>query len=254
MPVVSAPDPTADEIVSDVEPLAVASDNDVFDLMLASYQSSDEEQRQLSAPPPETPPPAETRVETPAEMLPAPDPARLETPAGTPDPAPPPAAAKAAAAAPYAIEKLADAKLHLLPDSKAGERAQSPEQFATAEAAKSPRATGAHRPPPAEPLHHYRFVPWTFCHHPLYFEQVGLERYGNGCGWLAPAASGAHFFATVPALPYALARQCPGSCVAATGYSRCDDCLPRPCEPPLWRGDAALVEAATVVGLIFLIP
>jgi hypothetical protein len=50
-------------------------------------------------------------------------------------------------------------------------------------------------------------------HRPLYFEEVNLERYGYGCcDCLQSAASAAHFFGTVPALPYCMAADCPGEC------------------------------------------
>ncbi|MFM8434973.1 MAG: hypothetical protein ACKOBP_06455, partial [Planctomycetia bacterium] len=41
-----------------------------------------------------------------------------------------------------------------------------------------------------------------YCHKPLYFEHWTLERYGHSHGWADPIISGAHFFATLPVLPY----------------------------------------------------
>ena len=40
------------------------------------------------------------------------------------------------------------------------------------------------------------------CHKPLYFEDWNLERYGHSHGPLDPVFSAAHFFVTLPILPY----------------------------------------------------
>ena len=70
---------------------------------------------------------------------------------------------------------------------------------------------------PGAPLRTWAHVayPWEasyLCHRPLYFEEVNLERYGYMCcdhrskaipaAIVQPVLSGAHFFATVPILPY----------------------------------------------------
>jgi hypothetical protein len=94
----------------------------------------------------------------------------------------------------------------------------------------------------------------AFCHRPLYFEECCLERYGQTCGVFQPLISAAHFYGTLPALPYKLVVDCPCDCVRAVGpYGPCAD---GPCQkkcPPL-RFDAAMVEAGVVAGLILLIP
>ena len=42
-----------------------------------------------------------------------------------------------------------------------------------------------------------------YCHKPLYFEDWELERYGHSRGlFLDPFIAGAHFFVTLPILPY----------------------------------------------------
>jgi hypothetical protein len=92
-------------------------------------------------------------------------------------------------------------------------------------------------------------------HRPLYFEQVNAERYGYGCApCLQPVASTAHFFASAVALPYQMAADCPRSCVYTLGHYRPGDCVPRqwhywPCSVK-----GGVVQAATVVGLVALIP
>jgi hypothetical protein len=101
----------------------------------------------------------------------------------------------------------------------------------------------------------YHWDATCLCHRPLYFEEVNLERYGYGCGWcLQPAASAAHFFGTVPALPYLAAVDCPHECIYTLGHYRPGSCPPwrhhwPPCDPL-----AAAAEGGVLTGLIFLIP
>lgn len=78
------------------------------------------------------------------------------------------------------------------------------------------------------PTFNYQWNATAFCHQPLYFEEINLERYGYGCSpCLQPVVSAAHFFATVPALPYCLAATCPTKCVYTLGYYRPGSCPPR---------------------------
>lgn len=82
------------------------------------------------------------------------------------------------------------------------------------------------------------------CHKPLYFEDVQLERYGHS--WnpvLQPFVSGAHFFVSVPLLPYKMGLKPPHECVYTLGYYRPGNCAPYMFEPiPLslraavWQG------------------
>lgn len=92
------------------------------------------------------------------------------------------------------------------------------------------------------------------CHRPLYFEEVNLERYGYECGVCQPLASAAHFFGTIPLLPYRLVAEPPRECVYTLGQHRPGSYAPlaRELAPP--RLDAALVQGAVVTGLIFIIP
>ncbi len=94
-----------------------------------------------------------------------------------------------------------------------------------------------------------------FCHRPLYFEEVNLERYGYTVSpVLQPFISGAHFFATIPALPYKMTRHTPHECIYTLGHYRPGDCVPRRWHHELWDPYAAAVEGGVVTGLIFLIP
>ena len=93
-----------------------------------------------------------------------------------------------------------------------------------------------------------------YCHKPLYFEHWNLERYGHSHGWADPIISGAHFFATLPVLPYKMGVELPWECVYPLGYYRPGSCAPWtvPAVPISKRGLA--LEAATVTGLVFLLP
>jgi hypothetical protein len=92
------------------------------------------------------------------------------------------------------------------------------------------------------------------CHKPLYFEDWNLERYGHSHGPLDPVFSAAHFFVTLPVLPYKMGVELPWECVYPLGYYRPGSCAPWtvPAPPISCRGFA--VEAATVTGLLFLLP
>jgi hypothetical protein len=93
-----------------------------------------------------------------------------------------------------------------------------------------------------------------YCHKPLYFEDWNLERYGHSHGALDPVLSAAHFFVTLPVLPYKMGVELPWECVYPLGYYRPGSCAPWtvPAVPISCRGFA--VEAATVTGLVFLLP
>ena len=93
-----------------------------------------------------------------------------------------------------------------------------------------------------------------YCHKPLYFEDWNLERYGHSHGALDPVFSAAHFFVSLPVLPYKMGVELPWECVYPLGYYRPGNCAPWtvPAAPISCRGFA--VEAATVTGLLFLLP
>jgi hypothetical protein len=94
----------------------------------------------------------------------------------------------------------------------------------------------------------------SFCHHPLYFEEVNLERYGYSFGILQPAASAVHFFGTIPALPYKMAVRPPCSCRSTCRYPEPGRHVPPQCTCPPLRLDAGIVEAGVVAGMVLLIP
>jgi hypothetical protein len=101
----------------------------------------------------------------------------------------------------------------------------------------------------------YAWSPTLLCHRPLYFEQTNLERFGYTVGpCLQPVVSGAHFFATIPALPYKMTIDRPRDCISTLGHYRPGNRVPRQWHGLPLRADAATVEAATVVGLVLLLP
>ncbi|WP_460182590.1 hypothetical protein [Thermopirellula anaerolimosa] len=117
-------------------------------------------------------------------------------------------------------------------------------------------------PLPATAFEGRRWQPLVFtwkasglCHKPLYFEQVGVERYGHNLGpILQPFASGAHFFLTVPILPYKMGLEPPDECVYTLGYYRPGSCAPWILDPLPLSVRAALAEGGVWTGMAFLIP
>ena len=92
------------------------------------------------------------------------------------------------------------------------------------------------------------------CHQPLYFEEVNLERYGYRHSMIQPAVSAAHFFATVPALPYLIAAEPPCDCVYTLGHGRPGSAVPYRIHYPPLSLKGAIAEAGVVTGLFFAIP
>jgi hypothetical protein len=93
------------------------------------------------------------------------------------------------------------------------------------------------------------------CHKPLYFEQSHMERYGHSWGpVLDPVISGAHFFASVPLLPYHMGLEPPCECIYPLGHYRPGSCAPRYIEPWPWSIRGGALQATAVTGLIFAVP
>lgn len=101
----------------------------------------------------------------------------------------------------------------------------------------------------------YTWKASALCHKPLYFEEVALERYGHSRGpILDPLVSAAHFFVTVPLLPYKMGLEPPCECEYSLGYYRPGDCAPWIIDgiPISLRGMA--LECTAVTGAAFAIP
>lgn len=97
---------------------------------------------------------------------------------------------------------------------------------------------------------------WTataMYHKPLYFEEVQLERYGHTVGpLLQPIVSSAHFFVTVPLLPYLMGVEPPGECMYTLGYYRPGDCAPYMLDPFPISVRGALFEGMAWTGAAFI--
>jgi len=97
------------------------------------------------------------------------------------------------------------------------------------------------------PKNYTWMTPGTY-HHPLYFEQVNLERYGTGVHpVLQPAFSAAHFFTTIPILPYKMGSQCPTSKEYSLGHYRPGDCTPHQCHHRSWSWRGAGVMSGPIL-------
>lgn len=92
-------------------------------------------------------------------------------------------------------------------------------------------------------------------HKPLCFEEKMLERYGYSHFPLAqPVISGAHFFGTLPILPYKKGLDPHHQPIYDLGFPRPGDCTPTLCPRVPWNARAAAYEAGFATGLIFFIP
>jgi hypothetical protein len=96
----------------------------------------------------------------------------------------------------------------------------------------------------------YMWKASAMCHKPLYFEDEQLERYGHSfTPCIEPFVSGAHFFATIPVLPYCMGVEPPNECIYALGHYRPGDCAPYMCNPIPLSCRGALFEAGAVAGI-----
>lgn len=183
------------------------------------------------------------------------EPAALQAAAPAPLPTPPsakaPAAAPAAPGADWSPKPLADLTTNTLPASGVLPRDYWSERTPQHVTFFDPCGTTR-----GWPVNTFNWVASCLCHNPLYFEEINLERYGYGCcECVQPAVSAAHFFATVPALPYMMAVDCPGECDYTLGHYRPGSCPPRRyhcCTS--YSALGALSAGGVATGLIFLIP
>jgi len=92
-------------------------------------------------------------------------------------------------------------------------------------------------------------------HRPLYFEEINAERYGYTVSYaLQPVISAAHFFGSIPALPYKMAVEPPRDCIYTLGHYRPGSCVPRRRNRLPWQPTASVVEVGFIAGMILLIP
>jgi hypothetical protein len=101
----------------------------------------------------------------------------------------------------------------------------------------------------------YHWNATCLCHRPLYFEQINLERHGYGCcEALQPAASAAHFFGSVLALPYCMGAELPCECVYTLGHYRPGSCPPLRYHWPPLSARGILAAGGVYTGMVFIIP
>jgi hypothetical protein len=95
----------------------------------------------------------------------------------------------------------------------------------------------------------------NFYHYPLYFEDIGLERYGHCYGpVLQPLVSIGKFGVQTIGLPYQMTID-PICCPKYTlGYYNPGECAPKLCYQIPWNLKAAAVQAGVVTGLVFALP
>jgi hypothetical protein len=101
----------------------------------------------------------------------------------------------------------------------------------------------------------YMWKASALCHKPLYFEDEHLERYGHS--WppcVQPFVSGAHFFCTLPVLPYCMGLEPPTECVYSLGHYRPGSCAPYMINPVPLSFRAGLIQAGAVVGTAAAVP
>jgi hypothetical protein len=90
---------------------------------------------------------------------------------------------------------------------------------------------------------------------PLYFDDVPLERYGQS--WhplLQPVKSGAHFFGSLPILPYKVGIDRPCDRISNLGYYRVGSCVPGVRQRLPLEADATLLETGAWVAAFLLLP
>jgi hypothetical protein len=101
----------------------------------------------------------------------------------------------------------------------------------------------------------YMWKASCLCHKPLYFEDEGLERYGHSWGPCCdPLVSGAHFFCTLPVLPYCMGVTPPCECMYALGHYRPGSCAPYMINPVPLSCRGAAFEAGAAAGTAWFLP
>lgn len=140
------------------------------------------------------------------------------------------------------------------PDPKGRSNRPEDNDYASSVFARQPPLRYNAIPAPVEPVGSAYLAAADFCHLPLYFEEAKLERYGHCHGIVQPAISAAHFFGTTLALPYRMVVERPRQCLYHYYPYEAGRWAPPYCQRYPLRLDAGFVQAATVVGLIAIIP
>ena len=100
-----------------------------------------------------------------------------------------------------------------------------------------------------------QWAPTNLYYHPLYFEDPSLERYGHTYHPVVqPFASAGRFATQLVGLPYQMALRPVHSREYALGYYRPGECAPKKHYQIPFNEEAAVVQAAAMVGFFFIFP
>lgn len=101
----------------------------------------------------------------------------------------------------------------------------------------------------------YQWASTDFYHYPIYFEDPALERYGHTYHPIVqPFASTGRFATQLVGLPYQMALHPICSKRYSLGYYRPGEVAPKKYPQIPFNEEATITEAATLIGLFFLIP
>jgi hypothetical protein len=96
---------------------------------------------------------------------------------------------------------------------------------------------------------HAHWAAPDFYHRPLLLEETNLERYGNK-RHLQPLASAAHFFGSIPALPYKIGEHPLHYREYTLKYSRPGNCVPYQCERFKFSPRGAILQAVVTSAIV----
>ena len=100
-----------------------------------------------------------------------------------------------------------------------------------------------------------QWAPTNLYYHPLYFEDPSLERYGHTYHPVVqPFASAGRFATQLAGLPYQMALHPVHSREYSLGYYRPGECAPKKHYQIPFNEEAALVQAAAMVGFFLIFP
>jgi len=137
-------------------------------------------------------------------------------------------------------------------------RLSDPDLVYVSEAWGLPVRCGIHASPDAPRSFIPATVQWKasgICHHPLYFEELQLERYGHEVGpVLQPVLSSAVFFGNVLMLPYHVGMNPPWECQYALGHERPGNCMPWTMETIPYSEPGTFLQAAAITSAVFILP
>jgi hypothetical protein len=112
---------------------------------------------------------------------------------------------------------------------------------------------GPYQPPSFSPSV-YAWQASNICYNPLYFEDPDLERYGHTWPFLVqPLVSSLRMTIQAAGIPYQMVLNPCHSAVYPLGFYRPGDCAPKLIYQIPWNCEAAVVEAAAITGVYFMI-